>query len=168
MRGWLWILRHTSRGNSASAPAACPLPAADLRPCARCNAGTIYVHQVASGLHNGNPMLESDARKGLSPGSGFLQTHWAKRIGPFRHATTAEEAKTEEAETSMRAETGSNSWSSRPFPSLRRSALRVVGVTLGLLGLAACAAPPPTDPDALAEYKEANDKYEKLNRKAFA
>lgn len=67
----------------------------------------------------------------------------------------------------MRAETGSNSWSSRPFPSLRRPALRVLGMALGLLGLAACAAPPPTDPDALAEYKEANDKYEKLNRKGF-
>ena len=68
----------------------------------------------------------------------------------------------------MRAETGSNSSSPRPSPLSCRPALRVAGAFLGLLALAGCATPPPKDPDALAEYNEANDRYEKLNRKAFA
>ncbi|WP_231368047.1 MlaA family lipoprotein [Acetobacter aceti] len=41
---------------------------------------------------------------------------------------------------------------------------------LGTLALAGCSswvAPKPTDPDALAEYQEANDKYEPLNRKMY-
>lgn len=40
----------------------------------------------------------------------------------------------------------------------------------GLTGLSACHGlynPPPKDPDALADYKEANDPYEPLNRKMY-
>jgi phospholipid-binding lipoprotein MlaA len=43
-------------------------------------------------------------------------------------------------------------------------------VALSALTLAGCSGlrtPPPKDPDALAEYKQANDPYEPLNRKIY-
>ena len=55
--------------------------------------------------------------------------------------------------------------------STRKKKLARVGAgVLAMLGLSACASlknPPPKDPEALAEYKEANDPYEPLNRKMF-
>lgn len=52
----------------------------------------------------------------------------------------------------------------------RIRAFRNGTLMLGTLALAGCSswvAPKPTDPDALAEYQEANDKYEPLNRKMY-
>ncbi|MDG6094021.1 VacJ family lipoprotein [Acetobacter sp. AN02] len=46
-------------------------------------------------------------------------------------------------------------------------ALRGCLVACGLLALSACADPKPTDPEALAEYEEAHDPYESLNRKMY-
>lgn len=47
---------------------------------------------------------------------------------------------------------------------------RVVAGSLAIFGLAACSGmrnPPPKDPEALADYKAANDPYEPLNRKMY-
>jgi len=68
----------------------------------------------------------------------------------------------------MRAETVK-----RNTPSAKGAGRGLVRAILGLgvAGLAACGpitAPKPTDPDALADYREANDKYEPLNRKMYA
>ncbi|AQS86089.1 hypothetical protein A0U92_16520 [Acetobacter aceti] len=52
----------------------------------------------------------------------------------------------------------------------RVRAFRNGTLVLGSLVLAGCSsmvAPKPTDPDALADYQEANDKYEPLNRKMY-
>ncbi|MBB2171005.1 MlaA family lipoprotein [Gluconacetobacter asukensis] len=68
----------------------------------------------------------------------------------------------------MRAVTGSNLQPSRsctPARRPRRITRLIAG--LGLAALAGCAAPPPKDPEALAEYREANDPYESLNRKMY-
>ncbi|GAJ27929.1 lipoprotein [Acidomonas methanolica NBRC 104435] len=48
---------------------------------------------------------------------------------------------------------------------------RLAAGVLTLLTLTACSSwrnPPPKDPDALADYKEANDPYEPLNRKMYS
>ncbi|ACI50937.1 VacJ family lipoprotein [Gluconacetobacter diazotrophicus PA1 5] len=69
--------------------------------------------------------------------------------------------------------TGSIFSPSRSSASARRPRLvaRLIaglGVSgLVLATLAGCAAPPPKDPDELAEYREANDPYESMNRKFY-
>ncbi|GEL63077.1 lipoprotein [Kozakia baliensis] len=53
----------------------------------------------------------------------------------------------------------------------KRAAARRFSIgMMGLLTLSACASwrnPPPKDPEALADYKEANDPYEPVNRKMY-
>lgn len=53
------------------------------------------------------------------------------------------------------------------MPTRRPRRITRLFVGLGLAALAGCAAPPPKDPEALAEYREANDPYESLNRKMY-
>ncbi|MCG0995239.1 MlaA family lipoprotein [Acetobacter indonesiensis] len=56
------------------------------------------------------------------------------------------------------------------FSAYRRLISRSSFVALSALTLAGCSGlrtPPPKDPDALAEYKQANDPYEPLNRKIY-
>lgn len=52
----------------------------------------------------------------------------------------------------------------------RRFSPRRAGLVLSVLALAGCSsieAPVPKDPDALEDYKQANDRYEPLNRKVY-
>ncbi len=59
---------------------------------------------------------------------------------------------------------------SRSQPFFRSSVrLALMAGVVSLLGLASCATPPPaSDPDALADYREANDPLEPTNRVVYA
>ncbi|MXV44896.1 VacJ family lipoprotein [Saccharibacter sp. 17.LH.SD] len=53
----------------------------------------------------------------------------------------------------------------------RTNTVRALAGCLALLSVSACGSlrnPPPKDPEALADYKAANDPYEPLNRKMFS
>jgi len=68
-----------------------------------------------------------------------------------------------------RPETGSAVESRTQRRGQRKGGRLLVGLT-ALLSLSACASwrnPPPKDPEALADYKEANDPYEPVNRKMY-